>query len=673
LIVLLQRGIENSIINLKKGCAMKTARIILLVLLFLLLSLPAMSAEQMAPAQDQGRLNIANFRLLLNSFAALGEGYIEDVLRNLKIMSVTEEAQSGEWEKMRGVLSEFNRSGIKAAPVWFARPDGSYYTVEKGLTGLNLRYREYFPRLMAGEEISGNLVISKSTGKRSAVVAVPVRKNGKVIGALGAALAVEDISRMLDEKMGLPENMFFYALDQKGQTALHKVSAMLFAYPSDMGSKSLTKTVGEILAKPEGTVTYDFYGERTVVFKKFPLTGWVFAIGIVTGRPGQPIAELPPILSDLKKDIMAELNKIDADVAGLAGKLSDKDLKTAETRKMLGDLCRSYPYAIDCAVVDRNARMVLVEPEKYAKFEGSNISAQEQVIRLRKSKKPVLSNVIRTVEGIDAADLEYPVLSPQGELVGAVSVLIKPESLFSYILTPVMQGMPAESFVMQKDGRILYDADKEEIGRMMFEDPMYKPFPQLLAVGTMASREKTGAGSYEYKQEGLEKVVRKDAYWTTVGLHGTEWRLVVMHVRAGHALSPGKDLGKPGTVSYDDALRSLAKNAEMKKAMSENDDARIREIFIEFYSEHKGLYSVQWLDSQGTNRYGYPEENSLINFDVKTLKTPSSKPMLQALSGKKESTFDIPLVEGKTGTFFMVPVYEREKYLGMIYTIRLKE
>jgi hypothetical protein len=47
--------------------------------------------------------------------------------------------------------------------------------------------------------------------------------------------------------------------------------------------------------------------------------------------------------------------------------------------------------------------------------------------------------------------------------------------------------------------------------------------------------------------------------------------------------------------------------------------------------------------------------------------------MLQALSGKKESTFDIPLVEGKTGTFFMVPVYEREKYLGMIYTIRLKE
>jgi hypothetical protein len=32
---------------------------------------------------------------------------------------------------------------------------------------------------------------------------------------------------------------------------------------------------------------------------------------------------------------------------------------------------------------------------------------------------------------------------------------------------------------MQKDGRILYDPDTEEIGRMLFDDPLYKPYPQL--------------------------------------------------------------------------------------------------------------------------------------------------------------------------------------------------
>jgi hypothetical protein len=94
---------------------------------------------------------------------------------------------------------------------------------------------------------------------------------------------------------------------------------------------------------------------------------------------------------------------------------------------------------------------------------------------------------------------------------------------------------------------------------------------------------------------------------------------------------------------------------------------------MDFYAGHEGLYSVQWIDSRGTNRYGYPEENSLIGIDMKSLRTPSSQLILRALSKKKESTFACPLVEGKTGTFFMVPVHKGEKFLGMIYTIRIKD
>jgi hypothetical protein len=649
-------------------------KIVRMTLFFLLvLSLPAIAAEKKAPVQDKTGVSTAELKLLLNSFAALGEGHMETVVRGLELISATEEARSGEWEKMGGLLAEFKKSGIKAAAVWFVLPDGSYYTVEKGLTGLNLSDRPYFPRLMAGEEITGELVLSKSTGKRSAVVAVPIKKNGKVIGALGTSLSVEGISRMIDEEMGLPGNLIFYALDQKGQTSLHRVSALLFGYPSDMGSKSLTKTVGEMLAEPEGVVTYDFYGERRVVFKKAPLTGWVFAVGVVTGKPGLPVEELPPILSDLEKEITAEMDKVDKDVAGVARRLSETGLKTAGTRRMLGDLCRPYPYAVDCTFVDRSGRMVLVAPAEYRGFEGSNISAQEQVIRLQESKEPALSNAFRAVEGFDAVDLEHPVFSSAGEFEGSVSILFRPESLLSHILTPVLQGMPVEAFVMQTDGRILYDEDKEEVGRMMFEDPMYKPFPQLLALGTLVCKEKTGSGSYDFMQKGSRKLVRKDAHWTTVGLHGTEWRLVVMHVRAGYVRSSGEDGAAARTTSNDEALRTLAENAEMKKAMYESDDEKIRDILRDFYSEHGGLYSVQWIDAEGVNRYGYPEENSLINVDAKTLKTPSSKPMLQALSSKKETAFDCPLMEGKTGTFFMVPVYEGGEYLGMLYTIRLKD
>jgi C4-dicarboxylate-specific signal transduction histidine kinase len=182
---------------------------------------------------------------------------------------------------MKGLLTEFANSGINAAAVWFARPDGSYYSVEKGLTGQNLRDRTYFPRLMAGNDVVGDLVISKSTGERSAILAAPVLKGGKIIGALGVSLSVTKMSRMLQEKMDMPENIVFYALDPKGRISLHKQSDLLFVFPSDLGSKSLNKAVSEMLSKKEGTVSYEFRGKKVVDFRKSGLTGWVYAIGVV--------------------------------------------------------------------------------------------------------------------------------------------------------------------------------------------------------------------------------------------------------------------------------------------------------------------------------------------------------------------------------------------------------
>ena len=34
--------------------------------------------------------------------------------------------------------------------------------------------------------------------------------------------------------------------------------------------------------------------------------------------------------------------------------------------------------------------------------------------------------------------------------------------------------------VLQTDGRVLYDTDQAQIGRMMFEDPLYTDHPDLL-------------------------------------------------------------------------------------------------------------------------------------------------------------------------------------------------
>jgi methyl-accepting chemotaxis protein len=260
--------------------AMKTAT---MVVLLLALSMPAVAVESPATAQQRDQANITDLQSHLNSFAALAEDHVANVMNSLKLIAITQEAQSGKWENIKPLLEELNKSGIQAAAVWFVRPDGSYYTTEKDLTGSNLRDRAYFPKLMNGEEVPGSLVISKSTGERSAVVAAPIKKNGAIIGGLGASLDVKEVSAMINAKMGLPQDMVFYALNEKGQAALHRKAELLFAYPSDMGSPSLKEKTREMLSKRDGVVNYDFQGKRTVVFKKYPVTGWTFALGRVAG------------------------------------------------------------------------------------------------------------------------------------------------------------------------------------------------------------------------------------------------------------------------------------------------------------------------------------------------------------------------------------------------------
>lgn len=275
---------------------MKTVNIIFAAIaLVLIFYLPALALDR-APAQKNeaaqvkfaseknGAAEGAELRLILNGYAAYAEEHIAGTLRGLKLLSFTEEVKSGKWAEMKELLAKFDKSGITAAAVWYARPDGSYYTAEDGLAAHKIADRPYFPTLMAGSDVVGFLVISKSTGKRSFVIAVPVKNNGKVAGALGVSVSAEDMSKTIDEKLGLPKNMLFYALDKKGEVSLHPNSELLHVFPSDLGSPTLNSAVKKMLSEQEGEVHYEFRGRKDVVFRKSQLTGWTYAIGVVTGK-----------------------------------------------------------------------------------------------------------------------------------------------------------------------------------------------------------------------------------------------------------------------------------------------------------------------------------------------------------------------------------------------------
>ncbi len=216
----------------------------------------------------------------LASLRSLTEWRLADVSRSLALLAGTGEVRTGDWNAMSGLLKKLAGTGILANAIWFVRPDGYYYTVDLGFTGLNLSDRSYFPGLMAGQSVHGTLVLSRSTGKRSVILAEPVVSGGKVIGGLGVSYSVDQLSAEIDQRLQLPSRMVFYALDMNGQTALHRDPTLMFEYPSDLGDESLRSAVAEMLSKDKGTVHYVFRNMRkTVFFEKSALLRWVFALG----------------------------------------------------------------------------------------------------------------------------------------------------------------------------------------------------------------------------------------------------------------------------------------------------------------------------------------------------------------------------------------------------------
>ena len=211
---------------------------------------------------------------------ALADNHIQSLVSSMQVLAMTDEIRTGSWEGMSGLLSRLEQDQIPAA-VWFALPDGSYYTVDQGKAAGNLSDRSYFPKVMSGATAIGDLVVSKSTGKKVVIATVPVKNNGQVIGALGASVYLDDLSKILVSELELPDNMVLYAVNEQGNITLHSDSQWIMQKAADLGSKTFADAIEEMLLKKEGNVNYEFQGmSENVVFKTSPLTGWSFALGL---------------------------------------------------------------------------------------------------------------------------------------------------------------------------------------------------------------------------------------------------------------------------------------------------------------------------------------------------------------------------------------------------------
>ena len=224
---------------------------------------------------------VLDSRVALDAYRAAVEARLEGVRNAMRAVAATEEARSGAWEQARGPLAALASGAGEAAAVWYALPDGRYWTVAGGLSDASLKDRAYFPDLLMGREVVGALVVSKSTGARALIVASPVVVQGKIAGAVGVSIDAAKLAADLDTAIRFPPSVVFYALDSTGETALHRAGDLIFAFPSAQGSPTLSRAVETMLSTQEGVVHYEYGGsQKTAVFTRGRLTGWVFVLGL---------------------------------------------------------------------------------------------------------------------------------------------------------------------------------------------------------------------------------------------------------------------------------------------------------------------------------------------------------------------------------------------------------
>ena len=477
-------------------------------------------------AQPADRPSTAGPETTVNAAAHYVDRIFLNTLASLELIAATPEARAGDWSGIKRYLQQVEATLPGA--YFFVLPDGNYYSVAHDYTNLNLSDREYFASLFAGNQVRGFPIYSRSSGKKSALIAVPIVADGVVVGALGASIFLDDLYARLNRDLALPPDYTWFVVDAAGNTMLDKEADYIFMNVFTQGSLSLRDALSTALKSESGHMRYELGGARHAHYRKMPGMGWWMVLARVEGGEVQTPPLLNLSLDRFVEDLQARLNRIDGSMAELIQKRAAIE-DEGGIRELLAAIVAENPEVVSASHVDAAGIRRQIEPGDYRNLENADVSTREHVVTMLKTRSPVFGRGYPSIEGFLAVDLARPLFDRTNHFVGSVSASIRPEMLIESLLKTSVTPADYELWIMQTDGLMIFDPDTAEIGRMLFSDPLYADFPSLLELGKTIAAEPEGKGSYIFLAPGATEKVIKNVAWRTVGLHGREWRVVLAY------------------------------------------------------------------------------------------------------------------------------------------------
>jgi hypothetical protein len=495
-------------------------KVILALFVFILASSAsaASAAQNLQTAVPKTTLNVASH-------------YIDTVFMNtlasLELIASTPEAKNGDWKEIKRYLKQLK--AVTPGVYFYVLPDGNYYSVALDYTNLNLSNRGYFKSLFAGNPVMGFPIYSRSSEKKSALMAAPIVAEGKVIGALGASVFLDELHDKLNREFALPQEYTWFVLNSEGMMMLDNDSDFIFMNALKQGSESLHDAVSEALKNKIGPVQYELDSPRHGQYQKLPNMEWWMFLAKIEGTKVATPPQLRLSLDRFVPDLQSRLNRIDGSLAVLIEKSRVDVKKESEIRRLLNALLDENSDIVEASFIDAMGVMRQIEPREYKNFENTDISSQEHVKAMLKKPAPLLSSGFTAVEHFTAVVISRPLYDSKKAFAGSVNLLIRPELMVDSLLKKTTIPDDYELWIIQPDGMIIYDQDKGEIGRMLFSDPIYAGYRDLLKLSKKIVSAPSGEGSYIYLAPGSNKNAIKNAIWQSIRLHNSEWRVVLAY------------------------------------------------------------------------------------------------------------------------------------------------
>jgi hypothetical protein len=242
----------------------------------------------------------------------------------------------------------------------------------------------------------------------------------------------------------------------------------------------------------------------------------------------QPAMNLSTALARFTADVNATLQVMDRALVLAATELGDTGITGSAANETLARLASASPYAVDAVTISAEGRIAAIMPEQYWSAVGVYVGNESHNERALRERIPLMTPVFPAAEGFDAVSIRRPVWNGTGAFLGLATVLLDPSRLLADGANRSLAGTNFTAWAMQTDGLLIYDRDPGElVGHNLITDPLFAEYPELVALAKRMAVEPSGSGTYSFTPTGGGPAVMKEAVWGTVGLHGTEWRLMV--------------------------------------------------------------------------------------------------------------------------------------------------